>query len=399
MAAAVACEVDLNAAASAARATPTAVAAATAAAPLFPGRPDFPRGLNVLLIDDAGAACCGAARAQLEQLGYEVAVLPAHALATDPAQMRQQLLQQQSEPQPGSFSPAGGALFDVVLADLPTTAAAAGDGGVRALAAATGAVGVPLVLMGARCGAAQVMEGVDAGAADFLERPLSSLKLQNLWQHAVRRAMAARRPCASADAAAGAAGARRRLTLKRCGSSAAPCGAVSVCAAAWPDGGADEHAPAVSSPYGCGAAASPCGPSLDEEDELEALVFGSLDCDMDHPTHLAGADLAAAACDALCGAAPTPAHARAATLAGAGAGPALLLPGTPSADCSGGMSLEDSLEDSWCCDGPFGGGGGSGAGLRGGAAHALTAAALDELELGLRCGAPRPSQLMRLDSF
>ena len=36
-----------------------------------------------------------------------------------------------------------------------------------------------------------VMHGIELGAVDVLEKPLSSLKLRNIWQHVVRKA----RPC------------------------------------------------------------------------------------------------------------------------------------------------------------------------------------------------------------
>ena len=32
-----------------------------------------------------------------------------------------------------------------------------------------------------------VWQGIEVGAADVLERPLSLLKLQNIWQHVVRK--------------------------------------------------------------------------------------------------------------------------------------------------------------------------------------------------------------------
>ena len=35
-----------------------------------------------------------------------------------------------------------------------------------------------------------VMHGIELGAVDVLEKPLSSLKLRNIWQHVVRKASA-----------------------------------------------------------------------------------------------------------------------------------------------------------------------------------------------------------------
>jgi DNA-binding response OmpR family regulator len=49
------------------------------------------------------------------------------------------------------------------------------------------AVRVPLVLMGENTSQQAKMLGIQAGAADFLEKPLSALKLRNIWQHTVRK--------------------------------------------------------------------------------------------------------------------------------------------------------------------------------------------------------------------
>jgi hypothetical protein len=46
---------------------------------------------------------------------------------------------------------------------------------------------LPLVIMGANTSQGQKMAGIKAGAVDFLEKPLSSLKLRNVWQHTVRK--------------------------------------------------------------------------------------------------------------------------------------------------------------------------------------------------------------------
>ena len=47
--------------------------------------------------------------------------------------------------------------------------------------------GLPLVLMGASSGPDEVMKGIELGAVDFLEMPISPLKLRNIWQHVVRK--------------------------------------------------------------------------------------------------------------------------------------------------------------------------------------------------------------------
>jgi hypothetical protein len=74
--------------------------------------------------------------------------------------------------------------FDVVLADSQLLA---GDGQHQLLRAAHP---LPVVLLGGEaCSAAEIFSAVEAGAADVLDRPLSQLKLRNLWQHTVRMMM------------------------------------------------------------------------------------------------------------------------------------------------------------------------------------------------------------------
>ena len=47
---------------------------------------------------------------------------------------------------------------------------------------------LPLVLMSERGSSTDdVWRGIEVGAADVLEKPLSSLKLRNIWQHVVRK--------------------------------------------------------------------------------------------------------------------------------------------------------------------------------------------------------------------
>lgn len=45
----------------------------------------------------------------------------------------------------------------------------------------------PLVLMSEDSDESQVLSGIKLGACDFLDKPLSTLKLKNIWQHVVRR--------------------------------------------------------------------------------------------------------------------------------------------------------------------------------------------------------------------
>lgn len=46
---------------------------------------------------------------------------------------------------------------------------------------------LPLVIMGENTSQGQKMAGIKVGAVDFLDKPLSSLKLRNVWQHTVRK--------------------------------------------------------------------------------------------------------------------------------------------------------------------------------------------------------------------
>jgi hypothetical protein len=46
---------------------------------------------------------------------------------------------------------------------------------------------LPLVLMSATGGAGEVMKGIELGAVDYLEKPVSLDKLRNIWQHVVRK--------------------------------------------------------------------------------------------------------------------------------------------------------------------------------------------------------------------
>ena len=51
--------------------------------------------------------------------------------------------------------------------------------------------GLPLVLMTSEGGSQQeVWRSIELGAADCLEKPLSPLKLRNIWQHVVRKVSA-----------------------------------------------------------------------------------------------------------------------------------------------------------------------------------------------------------------
>lgn len=49
------------------------------------------------------------------------------------------------------------------------------------------AKGVPVVLMSAGAARSAVMEAIELGAVDFLDKPVSLHKLRNIWQHVVRK--------------------------------------------------------------------------------------------------------------------------------------------------------------------------------------------------------------------
>ena len=44
-----------------------------------------------------------------------------------------------------------------------------------------------MVIMGENSTQEQKMAGIKVGAVDFMEKPLSALKLRNVWQHTVRK--------------------------------------------------------------------------------------------------------------------------------------------------------------------------------------------------------------------
>jgi CheY-like chemotaxis protein len=136
-------------------------------------RPRFPEGLRVLLLESAASS--SNTSALLQGFKYEVMAVEELSGALD-------ALRRNSSSSGSCCSRA----FDVVLADSQLLA---GDA-QRALLRA--AQPLPVVLMGGeRCSAAEILEAVEAGAADVLDRPLSQLKLRNLWQHTVRMMMCA----------------------------------------------------------------------------------------------------------------------------------------------------------------------------------------------------------------
>ncbi|KAL4427905.1 hypothetical protein ABPG75_001994 [Micractinium tetrahymenae] len=126
----------------------------------------FPRGLQVLLVDEAGACGASALALQSPELDYCVSTVTSVAAA-------QQCF-------------AGGAVaYDAVVCEYALLSPATAPAFFRSAAA----LHAPVVLMGEAPSPEAVLQGVRWGAADFLEKPLSMLKLRNLWTHKIRKMM------------------------------------------------------------------------------------------------------------------------------------------------------------------------------------------------------------------
>lgn len=126
---------------------------------LFPERPNFPEGLRVLLVDPKPVDREVAA-AKLEGLRYDVT-------SSSSLDKALQLLESGS--------------YDIVLADASALSSAITEKLNRALSKTS------LIIMSVQPTPEQITKGVDLGAVDILDKPLNSLKLQTIWQHAVRR--------------------------------------------------------------------------------------------------------------------------------------------------------------------------------------------------------------------
>lgn len=161
-------------------------------------RPGFPKGLHVLLVD----ANCAPIESQLRQPELQYAVTCASS-ATDALELLRYA--NVNFPKP--------AQYDIILADARLVAVEDSTG----KAFIDACEGVPVLLMAEQGCAKDVLRSVQLGAVDFLDKPLSTLKLKNIWQHCVRKMMRSAssrhipknfevsRPCYSADVAASAA--------------------------------------------------------------------------------------------------------------------------------------------------------------------------------------------------
>lgn len=98
---------------------------------------------------------------------------------------------------PGEFGLKGRFFYVWVTMQAKALAKDATDGGSLRQSAAH----LPLVLMSEKGSSTDdVWRGIEVGAADVLEKPLSLLKLRNIWQHVVRKVAycAAQHTCNSA---------------------------------------------------------------------------------------------------------------------------------------------------------------------------------------------------------
>ncbi|KAL4423476.1 hypothetical protein ABPG77_003609 [Micractinium sp. CCAP 211/92] len=129
------------------------------------GSQSFPKGLRVLLVAGEDRAALSA-QLQCPELAYAVTAVSSSADAL-------------------GLCRGGVAAFDVVLAESCMVAPdeAVGRSFVDSFE------DTPVVLMAEGASTADVMRSVKLGAVDFLDKPLSLLKLKNIWQHSVRKMM------------------------------------------------------------------------------------------------------------------------------------------------------------------------------------------------------------------
>lgn len=126
----------------------------------------FPKGLRVLVIDEGLSSSLVEAQLRQPDLAYAVTTCSTSTEAL-------------------AYSRSGGAAFDVVLAESKLVAVDEVTG--RAFIDAFEET--PVVLMSEGGDSGDVMRAVKLGAVDFLDKPLSLLKLKNIWQHSVRKMM------------------------------------------------------------------------------------------------------------------------------------------------------------------------------------------------------------------
>lgn len=133
--------------------------------PSFSTRPGFPKGLQVLVLDPELAAGVEA-EVQLKDCGYS----PVTCCSVPEA------LLHLTNPN---------CAFDLLLVDVMCLATKSPENTALLAAAKT----LPLVLMSSCCSPGDIMIGIKQGAVDFLEKPLHTHRLRNIWQHVVRKMM------------------------------------------------------------------------------------------------------------------------------------------------------------------------------------------------------------------
>eukprot|EP00198_Chlamydomonas_reinhardtii_P004407 XP_001693743.1 predicted protein [Chlamydomonas reinhardtii] len=135
--------------------------------PGLANRPNFPSDLSVLLLDPDFKAR-QEVEAQLKENNY--AVTPCSCSFEAAAHLQD-----------------ADKHFDLLLADVRCMQQQSAEHKAVVQAAKS----IPLVLMSESGAPNEVMLGIKLGAVDFLEKPLSPLKLKNIWQHLVRRMLSA----------------------------------------------------------------------------------------------------------------------------------------------------------------------------------------------------------------
>lgn len=129
----------------------------------FPEWKNFPTGLHVLVSDEDEAALEDA-RIKLEACSYSATIF-SDKCATLAA------LQD------------GSKCFHMAIVEVNSSNAAEAFQIVRA------AKHLPTILLSATKNVTLMMEGIAAGASEFMEKPLSEDKLKNLWQHVFKKAL------------------------------------------------------------------------------------------------------------------------------------------------------------------------------------------------------------------
>lgn len=132
--------------------------------PSFSKRPGFPCGLRVLLLD-ADPAQRSESEQLLKECSYEVT----------PCSSTCEALSRLSS----------ACSYDVLLADKSTLSSS----NANQQQLLEKAQGLPCIFMACNPSQDDVLTGVELGAVDFLAKPLSPLKLKNIWQHTVRKMM------------------------------------------------------------------------------------------------------------------------------------------------------------------------------------------------------------------